>query len=74
MSENSNAHASVTVTLEIQVGGGAWGGDCKVSQVHKQALDGVRNRLGELILKNPGIKIVGEMKVNMITHSLEGRV
>lgn len=65
-----SARAIVTVTLEIQVGGGAWGANCTVAQVHKQALDSVRNRVSDIIRANAGVSRVGEMTVKMITHDL----
>lgn len=67
----ASASAQVTVTLVIQVGGGTWGENCTVSQVHKQAIDGARNKLNALLAKEPGIRMVGEFKVEMITHDME---
>lgn len=65
-----SARARVSLTIEVDVGGGAWGGECTVAQVHKQALDGARNRMSGLLQKERDIRIVGEMQVTMISSSL----
>lgn len=65
------ARAQVTVTLLIQVDGGAWGHDCTVSQVHKQALDGARGKLNQMLNKEPGVKILGDWHVDMVTTKLD---
>lgn len=70
---SATAHAKVTVMIDIKVGGGAWGKDCTVSQVHKQALDHMRNRLDRLSKDNPDISVHKEMQVHMITFPLEER-
>lgn len=70
---SATAHAKVTVMIEVAIDGGAWGKDCTVAQVHKQAMDGVRNRLDRLHKDNRDITIIGEMKVHMITFPLEDR-
>lgn len=71
---SANASAIVTVTLEVHVGGGAWGSECSVGQVYKQAIDDVRGRISTILKANPGVALVGDMQVKMITHPMEGRV
>lgn len=39
-----SATARVRLTLEIP-SGGAWGADCDMAQIHKQAVEGVLGRL-----------------------------
>lgn len=67
----ATASARVTITLELDVTGGGWGHECTIAQVHKQALDGARNRVAEIIKGQHGVKLVGEMKVNVLTFPLE---
>lgn len=70
---SATAHAKVSVMIEVSIDGGAWGKDCTVSQVHKQAMDSVRNRLSRLHAENRDITIIGDLKVHMITFPLEDR-
>lgn len=65
------ATARVTMTIEVDTDGGAWGHDCTVAQVYKQALDGVRNRMEVLFRRERGIRIQGEMKVTMIAFPVK---
>lgn len=68
----TSATARIQVTIEVDIiSGGSWGHDCTVEQVHKQALDGARGRLRDITLANPGVRIISEMKVTMITHAVE---
>lgn len=69
------AHARVQITVDIIVGGGAWGEECTVSQVHSQAVDSARGALrGGLVIdglsrhtsEKTGAVIVGEPKVTMV--------
>jgi len=46
-----DGRARVRVTLEIEIGGGAWGAECPVGQVYKQALDEAK----EIIARRFGI-------------------
>ena len=59
----SNSRARVTVTLEIPVPDN-WGGDCTVSQIHKQAIDSAREKL--YALTKSGARIIGEPSVTMV--------
>lgn len=56
--------ARVTVTLEMTVGS-TWGGDCPLSQVHKQAKDDARGMLHRTLEKTDA-RIIGEMQVRAI--------
>jgi hypothetical protein len=38
----TQACARVRVTIVIPIGGGAWGDDCTVGQIHKQAIEGAK--------------------------------
>jgi hypothetical protein len=38
----SEARARVRVTLEIEINGGAWGAECPVGEVYKQAVEKAR--------------------------------
>jgi len=76
MSENKvEARAIVTLTLEIPIGGGAWGAECTVGQVHKQALDNAQGCIRQAMQLDrqvkspcfpPGTRIIGEPKVTKI--------
>lgn len=66
-----SATAKVIITVEIDNTGGSWGKDCTVEQIHKQARQGAMNRLGQLIQRERGIRIVGEPRVLGITYELD---
>jgi hypothetical protein len=70
-SKMSTASAVVTATFDIKiVHGGTWAGDCTVDQVHKQALDGARGLINKMMASVPGVTLVGEVSVKMITHPI----
>jgi hypothetical protein len=73
----TQACARVRVTIIIPIGGGAWGDDCTVGQIHKQAIEGAKTCLrqgfvvdGLINNSSAGIKavatIVGEPIVEAI--------
>lgn len=66
-----SARAKVSFTVDIKLGGGAWGKDCTVGQVHKQSIDAVQNRISRLCQENPDIFPHNDMKVTMITSELQ---
>lgn len=64
--------AVITVTISFPCNGGSWGHDCTVAQMHKQArddalgfVDNIRHKLGK------PVKIIGEPKIDAITHEVE---
>ncbi len=79
MSKGVHARAVVTLTLEIPIGGGDWGPDCTIGQVHKQALDDAHGYLQQAMQHDrpvktacfpSGTRIVGTPKVTkVITES-----
>lgn len=79
MSEVQTASARVLVTLEINPGGGGWGADCTVAQVHKQAADGAIGLIHQLLdcyRQHKGrlegsVSIVGTPKISAVIASVE---
>lgn len=71
-SKIATASATVTATFDIHiVHGGSWGGDCTVDQVHRQAIDGARGLINKMIASVPGVSLVGQLSVKMITHPIK---
>ena len=78
MKTKCSAHAVVTVTLEVDVGS-AWGDDCSVGQVHKQAedeaLNSIRFVFQEANKHTPhctrGIRVAGVPKVIAVVNTRE---
>lgn len=64
------AKARVQITVEIEVS--AWGSDCSIGQLYKQAADDGVNKLRELISESQHrAVIIGEPKViGVITEKL----
>lgn len=59
------AGARATITIEVSHLGG-WGEECQIAQVYKQAAEGARGKIGNLIHSHPDIKIIGEVNVTAI--------
>lgn len=68
MSKGVRVHA--TVRIEIELVESAWGGDCPLEQVYKQARDGALGRIGRLsrgeIAGPSDIRIIGEPIVTAV--------
>lgn len=77
--ERQTASARVQLTLDIDVGGGGWGADCTVAQVHKQAADsatGLIHQLLDCYRQHKGrldgrVSIVGTPKISAVIASVE---
>lgn len=54
------AKAKVQITVEVEAS--AWGGDCPISQLYKQAGDSGIEQLRSL-LRGSSVKIIGEPKI-----------
>lgn len=72
MSTRIGATARVTLTIEVEAGQ-AWGTECTVEQIHKQAKEAVlgklRNGIGVAKQEQRGYKIIGDPKVTaVLTH------
>ena len=61
--------AKVEVTLSVD-SGSCWGEDCPISQIRKQALEGVRNKLDKLLKDHTDIKIIGTKKVVAMEYDI----
>ena len=65
------ARAVVVVTMEVAVGG-AWGADCTVAQVYRQATEMAESIVRRAFEKEPGrVRIVG-MKARSVSTQEEG--
>ncbi len=82
MGKDIEARAVVTLTLEIPIGGGAWGVDCTIGQVHTQAIDNAQGCLRQAMQRDrqvnspcfpAGTRIIGEPKVIKILTDRGGR-
>ena len=66
MTDEVKTKARVRVLLEVTLSD-VWGGDCQLSQVHKQAKDSARNILSQAITSSMrDIRMIGEPEVTTI--------
>jgi hypothetical protein len=72
MASKTMGRARVSVTIEVDLGD-AWGPDCSVEQIFKQAKESARNQIDRATRNGglPGWRIVGEPKVTAILFEKE---